>query len=311
MNLLVTIIAIIFVPTAYSEPAWCYHDSNCDDTTWPSKFSKICNGSRQSPIEINSSLAVGNASLTVFNFTNYGDTSTIENITNTGRTVEVDLKKGVQISAGALSDVYDSLQFHLHWGNGTSVHGSEHTVDGMRYPMEMHIVNTKTVYNRSLTAASTDSTGIAALGFFIEAMPGNSTGSPAAWNTLASYLANITLSDEKVSISPAISLDDLLKGVNRSKYYRYLGSLTTPNCSEAVVWTVFKETIKVSQDLINLFSTTVHIGNQSTSALMTNVFRKSQLSNGRVVTTQPTASRASKIGFSLGPMALAWMLLRV
>ncbi|XP_010867329.2 carbonic anhydrase 4 [Esox lucius] len=308
MNRLVVIISICFVPTAYSSEAdWCYNDPTCDDTTWPANFTHFCNGSRQSPINIVSAKAIGNVNLTSFNFTKYKDNSTINSLNNTGETVLVQLNSGVQISGGGLSEIYDSMQFHLHWGNGTSVPGSEHTVDGTRYPMEMHIVNTKAKYNRNITAASADSTGIAALGFFIEAMPGNTTGSPAAWKALTSYLDNITLKANSVNITSGFSLDDLLKGVNRTKYYRYLGSLTTPNCSEAVVWTVFKETIKVSKDLINLFSTRLHIEHNATSALMTNVYRKTQASNGRIVTTQATVSGVSKTSFSLGLMA--WMLL--
>ncbi len=58
-------------------------------------------------------------------------------------------------------------------------------------------------------------------------------------------------SGESASITAGISLDDLLVGVDRTRYYRYLGSLTTPTCDEAVVWTVFKDTIKVSKDLVS------------------------------------------------------------
>lgn len=54
-----------------------------------------------------------------------------------------------------------------------------------------------------------------------------------------------------MTLQAGISLDDLLVGVNRSNYYRYLGSLTTPTCNEAVVWTVFKDTVKVSKDLVS------------------------------------------------------------
>lgn len=52
-------------------------------------------------------------------------------------------------------------------------------------------------------------------------------------------------------------MDDLLAGVDRTKYYRYLGSLTTPSCKEGVVWTIFKDPIKVSQDLVSVFEVLV------------------------------------------------------
>jgi carbonic anhydrase len=37
-------------------------------------------------------------------------------------------------------------------------------------------------------------------------------------------------------------------------YYTYMGSLTTPPCSEGVLWLVMKQPVQVSQDQINIFS---------------------------------------------------------
>uniref|UniRef100_I3JAU3 Carbonic anhydrase n=1 Tax=Oreochromis niloticus TaxID=8128 RepID=I3JAU3_ORENI len=280
------------------------HLPSCNASTWPTLFPQYCNGSRQSPINIVSASATPNDNLTSFTFVKYDDTSAMTSIENTGETVKVTLKSGVKISGGDLSEQYDSLQFHFHWGNGSSVPGSEHTVDGKRYPMELHIVNSKSSYNGNTSLAVNDSTGLAALGFFIEVMSGNSTGQPESWRNLTSYLANIT---EKGDIFSGFSLDDLLVGVDRTKYYRYLGSLTTPACNEAVVWTVFKDPIKVSKDLIDLFSTTVRVEN-STSELVTNVYRS--LQPAQPVSTQSVKASASTTCFSLSllllSLALGW-----
>lgn len=40
------------------------------------------------------------------------------------------------ISGGGLSNSYKAVQFHLHWGNNGGP-GSEHTIDGEQYPMEV------------------------------------------------------------------------------------------------------------------------------------------------------------------------------
>ncbi|XP_032358543.1 carbonic anhydrase 4 [Etheostoma spectabile] len=308
MNWIVTAVAVcVFVPSAHCQSnsvAWCFNEPGCNQTMWPIFAAKYCNGSRQSPINIVSASAQVNSNLTAFTFLNYNSKSTMKTIKNTGDTVKVDFASGVRISGGDLSEDYDSLQFHLHWGNGTSVPGSEHTVDGKRYPMELHIVNSKASYNRNTTLAVEDSTGLAALGFLIEEMSGNATGQPASWRTLSSYLTNISNRGDIVTMVPGISLDDLLTGVDRTKYYRYLGSLTTPLCHEAVVWTVFKETIKVSKDVIDLFSKTVHFSN-STSPFMINVYRDIQ--PAQRVTTQ-AASSTSKACYSLALMALSLVL---
>ncbi|CAG5907289.1 unnamed protein product [Menidia menidia] len=290
--------------------AWCYHEPTCNDTQWPTIAAQFCKGKRQSPIDIVSGSATANANLTAFTFHDYNNTSALDKIENTGKTVKVSLKSGVKVSGGNLSETYDSLQFHLHWGNGTSIPGSEHTVDGKRYPMELHIVNSKSSLNGNTTLAVADSTGLAALGFFIEVMSGSETGQPASWKNLTSYLSQIQFSGNSAKITHEISLDHLLEGVDRTKYYRYLGSLTTPLCNEAVVWTVFKDPIRVSKDLIDLFSTTLHISTNASSPLMVNVFRNVQ--PAQPVSTQPassgSSSTASMPGFTLGLMAVAFVL---
>uniref|UniRef100_A0A8B9KF24 Carbonic anhydrase n=1 Tax=Astyanax mexicanus TaxID=7994 RepID=A0A8B9KF24_ASTMX len=240
-----TLLAVCLLPTVMSE------GSSADYTTWSHTVVEHCNGTQQSPVNIVTTDVKEDASLTAFNFTGFDDNSTVLQIQNAdGKSVKVGLDDSkMSVSGGGLPGVYKTQQMHLHWGNGSSAPGSEHTVNGKQYPMELHIVNMKSTHP-NISVALGDSTGLAVLGFFIEAT--NDTGYPESWKNLTSYLSSIPNKGDTVDIMYQFTMDSLLQGVDRTKYYRYLGSLTTPSCNEAVVWTVFKEPIKVSQDLVSL-----------------------------------------------------------
>jgi len=67
------------------------------------------------------------------------------------------------------------------------------------------------------------------------------------WNNLP-LEKNVDYSPEGV----AVDLNQLLPE-NRS-YYTYMGSLTTPPCSEGVMWMVMKQPAQVSAEQIAIFS---------------------------------------------------------
>lgn len=50
--------------------------------------------------------------------------------------VQVSVPHRATISGGGLLTTYKAVQFHLHWGNKGGP-GSEHTIDGEQYPMEV------------------------------------------------------------------------------------------------------------------------------------------------------------------------------
>lgn len=56
---------------------------------------------------------------------------------------------------------------------------------------------------------------------------------------------------DSVDLASTFRLSTLLPRVGLlSGYYRYQGSLTTPDCSEAVVWTVFEEPVEIGQEQV-------------------------------------------------------------
>src|SRR6218665_2533891 len=46
--------------------------------------------------------------------------------------------------------------------------------------------------------------------------------------------------------------------LNRKNYFRYSGSLTTPPCSESVLWTVFATPQTISSAQVKIYFTRIH-----------------------------------------------------
>lgn len=57
--------------------------------------------------------------------------------------VQLDLPSSIWINEGNLPTIYKAVQLHLHWGKNGGP-GSEHTIDGEQFPME--VKNLVTVY---------------------------------------------------------------------------------------------------------------------------------------------------------------------
>lgn len=119
---------------------------------------------------------------------------------------------------------FQLLQFHFH-------HPSEHWVDGVQQTMELHVVH-----------ENTDDNTRAVIGVFIEPTS-KSKLVPSLVPQLRSFLEDKDGEpDPNVSTNPLDWLPEDTK-----KYYRYEGSLTTPNYDENVSWVVLREPLKLSK----------------------------------------------------------------
>ncbi|KAM4726043.1 carbonic anhydrase 4a [Anableps anableps] len=256
---------------------WCYQSQfTCEHLcNVPEKWNHAnqdCGGRSQSPINIVTRKTQTDKTLTPLQFKNYQQTFR-SSIKNNGHSVQVNIPLISTISGGGLSTTYKAVQFHLHWGNDGGL-GSEHTIDGEQYPMELHIVHMKNHY-ANLSTALRDPTGVAVLGFFYE----ESKSANRKYESIINALQSIRPANGNTSLPP-ISLAQLIPPEqNLTSYYRYQGSLTTPGCTESVVWTVFENPIPLSMEQLKAFSKVqFHHGNS-----MVNNFRPVQPLNGRQV----------------------------
>lgn len=58
----------------------------------------------------------------------------------------------------------------------------------------------------------------------------------------------MSFSDAEVDVTDVLVSDLIIPKLD--KYYRYKGSLTTPPCYESVTWTMFEQTIPISESQV-------------------------------------------------------------
>ena len=185
-------------------------------------------GLLQSPIIILSDEAtVGGHNITL-NFT--GEIDKVENL---GHTVQLDLDPGNTISINEKTFEFKQMHFHTP---------SEHLIDGITYPMEMHIVTT--LKNQP----EGETTEYLVLAFLVRMGKEN--------KFISNFIDQIPKEEggiNKVDLnaltdSETSNVANLLQELN--SYYHYKGSLTTPPYTESVNWYVMKKIFEASPEQI-------------------------------------------------------------
>ncbi|XP_047554702.1 carbonic anhydrase 9 isoform X3 [Lutra lutra] len=185
--------------------------------------------------------------------------------------VQLTLPPGLEMALGPGRE-YRALQLHLHWG-AAGRPGSEHTVDGHRFPAEIHVVHLSTAFAKVDEALGRPG-GLAVLAAFLQEGPEENS----AYEQLLSHLEEITEEDSETWV-PGLDVSALLPS-DLSRYFRYEGSLTTPPCAQGVIWTVFNQTVRLSAKQLHTLSGS--LWGPDDSQLQLN-FRARQPLNGRII----------------------------
>ncbi|XP_058444998.1 putative carbonic anhydrase 3 [Malaya genurostris] len=225
--------------------SWRYPTPGPDGTIGePEDWGENCDfGKRQSPIDITYKAAV-KGSYSEFIFQNYDKPLVNASLVNTGHTIQINLDDAsTSIYGGGLRSKYFLEQLHFHWN-------SEHTIDGTRYALELHLVHHHSKFN-SVAEAATTKAGVAVVAVLFHVNEHSNLVLSTILNATEEIKSKI---NERVQLRDETSLEELLPK-NRSVYFRYEGSLTTPVCAESVVWTVFPESLPLSLAQLEEFKT--------------------------------------------------------
>ncbi|XP_034663804.1 carbonic anhydrase-like [Drosophila subobscura] len=249
---------------------WSYPDlENNKDAPFPSWGGLCDSGKRQSPINLEAKWAL-RGKFDELKFENYDDEQKNLEMVNNGHSVQIDdFDDELVLQGGGLGHEYELEQIHLHWW-------SEHTINSVRYPLEVHMVHRNRLYP-NMTMATSFKDGIVVVGvlFHVSNTPNEA---------IASIIKNLedvqaySRLNKPVTVANSMAVGDLMPQT-LGNYYTYAGSLTTPSCAESVIWIVLTETLPVTLEQVDEFKKIEY----SSGKQLRNNYRFLQAVNNRVV----------------------------
>jgi carbonic anhydrase len=181
-------------------------------------WAKCGTGTRQSPIDLRDGIKVDLEQI-AFDYRPSGF-----NVVDNGHTVQVSVGLGNYITVQ--NSTYELVQFHFH-------RPSEERINGKGTEMVVHLVH-KDAEGKLAVVAVLLERGLA------------NPMIQTVWN-------NLPL-EKNATVTPSVVLDVNEILPNRREYFTFMGSLTTPPCSEGVLWLVMKNPMPASPAQLALFS---------------------------------------------------------
>lgn len=201
---------------------WSYAGATGPESwgTLQPEFGVCATGKRQSPINIEESNTLqGPAEPLLFNYTPSNGT-----VINNGHTVQVEVQGGNTLTVRGSN--YALVQVHFH-------SPSEEQINFRHYAMVAHLVHQNAEGRLAVVAVLLE---------------------PGQANAFIDSVWTYMPLDENDQVRMPAGLFDL-KGLlpQDQRYYQFLGSLTTPPCTEGVLWMVLKTPVQISAAQLRLF----------------------------------------------------------
>ncbi|XP_003565803.1 alpha carbonic anhydrase 7 [Brachypodium distachyon] len=230
-------VALSHLDDHWSGPGYGYTPGSWDGPENWGKLSpkyRLCGeGKKQSPINIVTAQAIPNPNLDTLARVYAASNATL---INTGKDITMTFPDNQQVGTINITSAADGSKkvftFKvIHWHSP-----SEHTIDGRRFPLELHLVHVS------------DNGDIAVIGILY------SLGEPDSfYDQIADKLRELRRSESHgVVAAGMVELRSLQK--RTGSYFRYSGSLTTPPCTEKVTWNILGKVREISAEQLQLLT---------------------------------------------------------
>lgn len=209
---------------ASETPHWTYSGEEGPES-WGKlapEYSLCGSGKNQSPINLSGMI---DAKLPAIKF---AYTTAATEILNNGHTIQANFAPGNTLSVAGHEFQLKQVHFHAP---------SENLLKGKSFPMEGHMVHADKDGNLAVVAVmykeGKDNPAIAKL-----------------WSQMPNKAG------DKEALTTKLQAAEMLP--KNHDYFRFNGSLTTPPCSEGVMWLVMKTPVKAAKEQVEAFSHTLH-----------------------------------------------------
>jgi carbonic anhydrase len=199
---------------------WSY-DGPAGPQTWGGlrpDFMLCGKGQRQSPVDIRGGLEVELEPV------RFEYQSSPFGVIDNGHTIQANVAPGNRIEVGGKR--FELVQFHFH-------RPSEERIDGRQFEMSLHLVHKDEKGRLAVVALLLDKG---------PALP----AVQQVWNNLPLEKKEEARARTPLDLGTLVPTD--------KRYYTYMGSLTTPPCTEGVQWIVMRQPVTVSAEQIELFA---------------------------------------------------------